>query len=666
MTRFCAIMHPDQPDHDLQRVGGQLVYHDAACAMGTLSDAQPHIAAGPYVVRRQPDGLQLVGIGQVTLFNRAALLTDLARSGHHLPADCADGELLLHIYAQAGYDGLARLRGMVALAIWDGTDLTLVRDPVGMRTLFYTQAEGGWMAASALRALRRWPRLAARVNLAAVRTYLTFAYLPGTETLLEGVYEVLPGQCVQLRLSAAPTTSTYWPIREQPCHPDDPPHIYRDHLRQLLENAVQDCLPPQQPVAVFLSGGIDSSLVTALAARLHDQPVTTYALNFGADLPNELAYAGLVAAHCGTCHHVLTYDGPQVLRHLVEAMGYLDCPVGDPLTAPNLLMARQAAADGFRVTLNGEGGDPCFGGPKNLPMLLFELQHPHADPYERARAYLQSYRKCYEDLPTLLQPSVQDALRSAPPLEALIQPYLESPVMSTYLNRLLLTNVRTKGAHHILSKVQALTSACGIEGRSPLFDPTIVAYSFAIPARFKLAGTSEKWILKQAAHDLLPPTIITRPKSGMQTPVQAWWRGALGDLVTTVLLDPQAQTRDILRPDTIQAWLHGKHSLWPRYGPKLWLTLTLELWLRAYLADDTFLIAPHFKPRRWWRLFPHSFPVQSAQRSHPQGGRECGSFLTPEGNALHQARKLCLTCCEPGCRPDALDAPATSHQHLRP
>src|SRR5690606_24648293 len=180
---------------------------------------------------------------------------------------------------------------------------------------------------------------------------------------------------------------------------------------------------------------------------------------------------------------------------------------------------------GATTILNGEGGDPVFGGPKNLPMLIFELFRDDPGPQARARAYLDSYRKCHGDLPVLLTGAVLAELSDAPPLTDLLTPYLQQGRMTGLLNQLLHTNLRTKGAHHILTKVERLTAASGVEGRAPLFDRAVIDYSFRIPANLKLAGTTEKWILKESVRDLLPATIVDRPKSGMRVPVQQWLTG---------------------------------------------------------------------------------------------------------------------------------------------
>lgn len=570
---LCAALTADGPGHDLAAMGATPIASNRHAAIGALPD-------GCHTSVFHAD--TLVAVGAVTLFNRAQLLDALRRDGVILPEDCADGAILLHLYARHGPRSFAAADGMFALAILDGEDLVLVRDHVGTRTLFYARGGNHWAASASLRALRAWPRLNVRLNLNAVRAFLTFAYLPGSETLIDGVCEMLPGRCLRLCAGGVCHEEVFWEPREDAWGETLPAEAYASRLRNVIEQAVAARLPAGQPVGVFLSGGIDSSLVTALAARLHDHPVRTYAINFGATFPNELAYSGLVAAHCGTDHTVLTFDGKTIANHLAETVALLDCPVGDPLTTPNMLLARAAARDGLSVILNGEGGDPVFGGPKNQPMLVFEFHRDDPNPAVRASAYLRSYQKCYDQLDDLLTADVLAALRDAPPLERHVQPYLESPRMTSYLNRLLYTNLRTKGAHHILPKVERMTTASGIEGRSPLFAFPLVDAAFAVPPTLKLRGLQEKWVLKQAVRDLLPPTILQRPKSGMLMPVQYWLHSPLRDLTNDLLLGPQARTHGLFREHVVRDWMQHRGLVWRRHGQFIWLLITLELWLRAF------------------------------------------------------------------------------------
>lgn len=590
MARLCACLAPEatRARTHLAAMGATEVATAAPAStrapgpaghgLGLVGDEPGH-ADGPFAAHG------LVGVGEVTVHNRAALLAELAAAGDPAPAHCADGELLLRCWARLGERGVALAEGMFVLAVVDGTDLVLIRDHVGARTLFYARADGCWAASTSLRALRRWPALGTGLDLAAVRSFLTFAYLPGDETLLRGVREVLPGRVVRLAADGTLTERVHWEPRERV---DDP--APRDPsgpvlaLRAALEEATARRLPEAAPVGVLLSGGIDSSLVTALSAKLHGHPVHTYSISFGDELPHELGYSGLVAAHCHTRHRVLTVSGSAVAARLAEAAALLDSPVGDPLTVPNLLLAEAVAGDGLRVVLNGEGGDPVFGGPKNLPMLVHEMHHdPSGAGEDRATAYLRSYRKCWTDLPELLTGDVLRALADAPAPQRFVEPYLVGPERMHYLlNQLLHCNLRTKGAHHILTKVERLTASQGLEGRAPLFDRRVIDHAFATPPALKLRGAVEKWVLKEAVRDLLPATVVDRPKSGMRVPVQQWLTGPLRELGNDLLLGPTARQRGLFRPETVRTWMRGEGTLLPRQGGKLWLVLTLELWLRAY------------------------------------------------------------------------------------
>jgi asparagine synthase (glutamine-hydrolysing) len=211
-------------------------------------------------------------------------------------------------------------------------------------------------------------------------------------------------------------------------------------------------------------------------------------------------------------------------------------------------------------------------------MLLHTLYDPAG---RREAAYLRAFQKCYDDLPRLLAPEVQRALAKAPPQEALLTPFLTDPGIRHFLNRLMALNVRFKGADHILTKVNNLTAANGLLGRSPLFDRRVVEASFTIPPEYKLAGSVEKAVLKRAAADLLPESILTRPKSGMLVPVQRWFQRDLKRFARGMLLSRQARVGAYLNREMIAEWLAYRGSLWARHGVKLWLLLSLEVWLRA-------------------------------------------------------------------------------------
>jgi asparagine synthase (glutamine-hydrolysing) len=556
MNDLAGVFGVPDPAVTLKALGVTAAWHDA------------HVAFGGAPVETDTSG-QIVVCGEAVLDNAEELRRTLGRP------KAGAGALLAELYRRHGTDLGCHALGMFAVAVWDARErrLLLLRDGIGARTLYYARDGRAWWFAARLRTLRRCPAVSREISLTALRSYLTLAFVPGAETLWRDVTELRPATTLSLPQGEV---TAYWEPAEQAPDAEEPLEAHAARLRPLLEEAVRVRLPAAGPVGVYLSGGLDSSLVVALA-RLAPGAVHTYAIHFGAPYPNELAFSQLVAEHCGTHHRVLELPGRLIGEKLPETMAALDDPIGDPLTVPNLLLGHAARED-VAVILNGEGGDPCFGGPKNLPMLLHEL---YGAEEARESAYLRAFQKCYDDLPHLLAPEVQAALRKAPPQEEMLTPFLTNGRMPSYLNRLMHVNVRLKGADHILTKVNNLTAANGLLGRSPLFDRRIVDAGFAIPPCYKLEGTNEKAVLKRAVADLLPEEILTRPKSGMLVPVQGWFRKDLRRLARGLLLGRNARTRPYLNRDVVREWLEYRGNLWPRHGVKLWLLLTLEVWLRV-------------------------------------------------------------------------------------
>lgn len=462
--------------------------------------------------------------------------------------------------------------------------LALARDAIGERSLFYAPVGSRLVFASTIKALLETGLLARKLNLAAVATYLTYAYLPGRETLVEGIYKLLPGEILRFR-DGHTHSSVLWSLPAEiqtEGYPDE--ERLRRELRKRLEAAVACRLPKGEPVGATLSGGLDSSLVVALARRLHTGRVVTFSISFGEGYANELPFSTLVAKHCGTEHRVVELSPEAVLRHFDESIGLLSDPIGDPLTVPNALLFRAAASE-VGVLLNGEGGDPCFGGPKNLPMLLAELFDngygaSQEESFSRQRSYLRAHQKCYDDLSLMLAPDLRQAIADNW-LERQLSPYFEDPRWMSFVTKLMAINVIFKGAHHILPKVDAISAPYGVAARSPLFDRNIVEMAFAIPPQLKLRGSVEKYLLKQAVKDLLPAAIIERPKSGMLVPVEGWFQGPLLPYARERLLDGLTQY-GLIEREYLERLLAGHlGGLRPRRGAKIWLLVTLEAWLRT-------------------------------------------------------------------------------------
>lgn len=535
-----------------------------------LAVGNPGQLSGPFVWR--DDGIAIAHAPiALSPSQRYLVIGDIHQPGQ--PPETALAQVAA-AWDQSQKAVLSTLGGMFALAVWDRDrqQLIIARDPVGAYPLYYTATGTTRWVAPRLASLNRFR--SDELDPVALRDYLCCAFVPGRQTLWRQVRKLRPGTYVKL---PADTVHPYWQVQEAIEAADQPLEWHGQRLRSQLETIVAELLPAQQPVGVYLSGGLDSSCITALAARLHPQPVHTYSIHFGADLPNELPFSSQVADHCGSQHHILEIPPQTLWQRLPEAMTQLDEPIGDPLTVPNLIMA-EAASQSVRVILNGEGGDPCFGGPKNQPMLLSQL---YGSPVSSAEAletvFLRSFQKCAAELPQLLQPAIWQQVQGQPSVFAADL----HDASTTYLNRLMGLNIKFKGADHILTKVNNLTRAAGLTGCSPLFDPRIVALSMSVPPTYKLAAAREKAVLKAAVADLLPAVILERPKSGMQVPVNYGFRHLWQAEARGLLLSRRAAIAPYLRPTLIRQWLSFEGDVWGRYGVKLWLLSSLEWWLRA-------------------------------------------------------------------------------------
>lgn len=538
----------------------------------------------------QPDALVIAGAvpelspgGRVAVVGDICLTNERSLQQRFLKTAANSWQLVAQLWEQWGTDCIGMLEGAFALVVWDRLEgkLWLGRDRVGARTLYYTTTGPLQRVAPRLSTLN--PYHAKELDLIALRDYLCCAFVPGERTMWQQVRELPPGTLMCLGVDKEP--QPYWRLQVDIQNPTLSLAEHAAKLRLLLEQIVTESLPVDEPVGAYLSGGLDSSCVTAIVSQLHRHPIHTYSIHFGPDCPNELEFSSLVAAHCGTQHHIIEITPQQMWELLPITMANLDDPIGDPLTVPNYIMG-QIAKQSVNVIFNGEGGDPCFAGPKNKPMLLDALYSQittegseDASPREaqKVAAYLNSFQKCFPDLPQLLQPDIWGAVQTEPSVFA---PYLNAADTS-YLNRLMLLNIRYKGADQILTKVNNMTRAAMLEARSPLFDQRIVELSLQIPPQYKLAGADEKAVLKQGVADLLPEAILTRPKSGMMVPVNLWFAQQWQRRARSLLLNKKAAIAPYLDQKFIKNWLDYRGDTWGRYGVKLWLLTSLEIWLQV-------------------------------------------------------------------------------------
>ena len=479
---------------------------------------------------------------------------------------------------------LETLTGALVLAAQIGDVFYLLRDPAGVKVVYWTVHQGRLLFASEIKALFADLTLPRRMRPGALLEYLAFSFIPGAGTFFAGVAELQPGSLLVFRHGQA-RVRRHFRCEEWEAETPSPAPDYPALVRAALEQSVAECLAvsPNRPPAVFLSGGIDSSAVLAVAARqLPNVRLPTFSAHFGAEYPRENDFVQLMVDRYRTDHHWLEIRPGGFLKQLREMIWRLDDPIGDPVTAPNYLLA-QAASQVADVVLNGEGGDPCFGGPKNIPMLMARLYGPLPGEPSMGwleRNYLRAFQRCYQDLSVLLNPALLREAGGEEALIALLEPYFQAPQPQDFVNKLMSINIRLKGANLILVKVEKMSAAHGLLALPPLFSRRIIETSMSCPPGVKLAGAVEKSVLKQAVQDLVPAAIIARPKSGMMVPVRFWFQGDLRQYGQKLLSRQQIQRGGLFNPDYVERLLNYEMEGVPglRHGLKLWMLMTFLLW----------------------------------------------------------------------------------------
>jgi asparagine synthase (glutamine-hydrolysing) len=562
------------------------------------------------------DGLTLVYNGE--LYNFRELRAELAAHGVTFTTT-SDTEVVLEAWRRWGPAALAAFRGMFALAIHDeATDeLTLARDPLGIKPL-YTMARGdGLLFASELKALTAVVGTELRVDPAAMVAAALFRWLPATRSAVAGVEQVPPGTWVTYGADGRVRSGTFWDpvaIAETALHaaPAD--------LGTVIEEAVSAHLVADVPVATFLSGGLDSSIVTALAQR-QSPDIEAWTIAFRADdqhleaMPDDARYARLLARHLGLRLHEIELR-PEIADLLPAMVTTLDEPIGDPAAINTFLMCQQAQAAGVKVMLSGTGADELFGGyRKHLACLLAgryqQLPGPARTAARRtvgalpvalagrglrtvrwARRFLdfaelgeeEAFRRSYSlydpgELGALLDPALTGAVEEA--VDTHRATYDDAPTGLDRVNRMCLADARMFLPGLNLAYTDRASMAASTEVRVPFVDPVVFAAAFGLAGRAKIAGRTQKAALKDAARAWLPAQIIDRPKASFGAPIRAWLGQDLRPLVDDALLGGELVGSGFLRAEPLRRMVDDQRAGRRDLALQLWQLLTLELWLRG-------------------------------------------------------------------------------------
>ncbi len=562
---------------------------------------------------RQPffseDG-RVVAVFNGEIFNHAELREGLLRRGHRLEG-ASDGEVLVHLYEEAPDSFLERLEGMFALAVWDArrARLLLARDRLGIKPLHYWTGSAGLVFGSQIRALLVHPAVPRRLDRQALDQYLTFESVPAPRTILAGIHKLPPAHWLSWDASGV-RVGRYWNLELRPWR-GIPLRDWEELLLAELRASIRRHLEADFPVGTFLSGGLDSSTLTALVAQEAAGPVRTFTMGFPETSFDESGPARRVARLLGTRHHEGILSAGRCLELLQGLPEVLDEPLGDASIVPTWSLARLARQE-VKVVLSGEGADELLAGYptypaahlaewlRRLPRSWLEQAREWAgrlpvstrnwsldfrirrflryleEPAER-RHILWAGSFSEQEKARLYGPGMAGRWETFEPLGAFMRPELD------LTTRLTLTDLNLYLPEDLLVKLDRASMAASLEARVPFLDRRVVELLSRVPADLKLRGWTTKYLLKRATRHLLPARIRRRPKKGFGMPVARWIQGPLRPWIEDLLRPQELARDDLFSPSEVRRLLDEHLAGRADHRKALWTLAIFLQWRRTWL-----------------------------------------------------------------------------------
>jgi asparagine synthase (glutamine-hydrolysing) len=598
VRQMCDAIRHRGPDDD-----GVWVSEEAALGMRRLSIID--LATGHQPIHNEDRTVWTVFNGEI--YNFRELRQTLEALGHRFYTR-TDTEVIVHAYEQWGAGAISRLRGMFGIAVWDATArrLLLARDRVGIKPLHYAEHAGRLYFGSEIKSILCAPDIARRVDVNALNHYLSFLYTPRDRSIFEGIHKLPPGHLLSWQ-DGHVRVEPYWQLPAEETFAGSEAEA-EECLHARLDDAVKGHLVADVPVGAFLSGGIDSSLVVALASR-HSSGLKTFSIGFEESAFNELPYARTMARHCGTDHHefIVKPDGAAIVDDLIR---HFDEPFADASAIPTWYVSQMARRH-VTVVLSGDGGDELFGGyERYVPSARVAAVDRYLPPAIRRAAGLVGGGLPYgtrgknflqhigrsdhgryldeisfftaEEKAGLLSSSVREQLDAATP-EAAIDRHFARYRGLPWPSQMMRFDAETYLPEDVLTKVDRMSMAHSIESRVPLLDNEVIDVAMSFPSDLKIANGRQKHVLKRVAERLLPAEVIARPKQGFAVPLGLWFRGALRELFGDTLLSTASLQRGYFERRFVER-LVGEHLSGKRdHTYRLWQLLVFERWHRIYM-----------------------------------------------------------------------------------
>lgn len=608
LARMVRMLHHRGPDEE-----GSVTVQGVGLGMRRLSIVD--LAGGQQPFSNESETVQLVANGEI--YNFPDLRAQLESHGHTFRSR-SDIEVLVHAYEQWGEAFLPRLRGMFALALWDGRTRTLLaaRDRAGEKPLYWTLTPRGLLLASEVKALLVRPDVTRELDLEAVDQFLTYEYVIAPRTILKGVHKLPAGHYLIYR-DGKVSVHRYWDAANVVVQEWSEDQAV-DALRAAFRKAVVSQMMADVPLGAFLSGGIDSSSVVAFMSEASMQPVNSFSIGFQDGSYNELPFAREVAGLFKTNHRERMVS-PNLEEMFERLVVHLDEPFADVSLFPTFLVS-QLAREHVKVALSGDGGDELFGGYDAYQAQEFAARFawmgdklmPAAamvasalPPTEKKKGFINKVKRFTQG--AVLAPAdlghyrwmiylgaqAKQQLYTQKLQAGLRESDVYAPVRATLaryggddmLNRQLYTDLCLYLADDILVKVDRMSMATSLETRAPFLDGDVMELAFSMPGDLKIRNGERKWILKQAMRGILPEHILTRRKEGFSIPIKNWLRLELQPLMRNLLSAERIRRRGLFEPEEVQR-LMGEHCAGRQnHAHTLFPLMVLERWCEGHLRS---------------------------------------------------------------------------------
>jgi asparagine synthase (glutamine-hydrolysing) len=558
------------------------------------------------------------------IYNYRDIRRELQAAGHSMRSD-SDTEVLLEACALWGVEAaIERAIGMFAFALWDRKtrSLTLARDRLGIKPLYYAATPERILFASQLKAFRPAPHWKPTIDEDAVVGYLRHAYIAQPRTIYREAEKLAPGHILTLREGSTSSPKCFWDLRgiavagQRRNDPVPDPREAADRLDALLRDSVKLRMIADVPLGAFLSGGIDSSTVVALMQAQSTRAVKTFSIGFHESGYDEAQCAKQVAAHLGTDHTEFYVEPRHALDVIPHLADWFDEPFADPSQIPTYLVS-ELTRKHVTVALSGDGGDELFAGynryvwAERLARAVNLVPRPLRGASAAALRALapQTWNRLFGFVPAAWRPALPGdklhkitTLLDNPQPDAIYRrlvsqwerpeevaaagreprgPMWDPTIARDFhdlVPRMQFLDMITYLPDDILTKVDRATMAVGLEGRVPLLDHRVVAYSWSLPLEFKLRGGRSKWLLRQVLDRYVPRSLIDRPKMGFGVPIDAWLRGPLREWAESLLSPARLVSDGFVQVEPVRrAWrehLEGSRN----WQYPLWTVLMLQAW----------------------------------------------------------------------------------------